>query len=276
MRPQSRPFARAPARPAWSAPPCSLARSDPCAACELPAQNELTHVRQDARAGRGIKGCGGRSTPGFGARDAEVVAQAGHDGPPPQPLRNRPDRRSGAATKGAADGSKRQTRRGGWSSRRTERVDDEPDAEDGGELQRHRLGRGCRPPSSRRRSAGWPPHLASCGAPATRRHIPEERAHITGYDASMSIRRSGCRCECAQVSYGIRRCITNYLRWSSAGEHTSVAVCIELVGQPVEDGRRLRVDALQNGALRVDQRRLRGDEEAAKAGAARVEVLHRC
>ena len=37
---------------------------------------------------------------------------------------------------------------------RTERVDDEPDAEDGGELQRHRLGRGCRPPSSRRRSAG--------------------------------------------------------------------------------------------------------------------------
>ena len=51
---------------------------------------------------------------------------------------------------------------------RTERVDDEPDAEDGGELQRHRPGRGCRPPSSRRRSAGWPPHLASCGAPATR------------------------------------------------------------------------------------------------------------
>ena len=98
-------------------PPCSLARSDPCAACELPAQNELTHVRQDARAGRGIKGCGGRSTPGCGARDAELVAQAGHDGPPPQPLRNRPDRRSGAATKGAADGSKRQTRRGGWSSR---------------------------------------------------------------------------------------------------------------------------------------------------------------
>ena len=153
---------------------------------------------------------------------------------------------------------------------RTERVDDEPDAEDGGELQRHRLGRGCRPPSSRRRSAGWPPHLASCGAPATPRHIAAERASITDGYLSMSIRRSGRRCECAQVSYGIRRCRANYLRWPSAGERTSVAVCIELVGQPVEDGRRLRVDELQNGALRVDQRRLRGEEEAAKAGAARA------
>eukprot|EP00966_Prymnesium_polylepis_P011574 266326-Prymnesium_polylepis.1 len=67
MRPQIGPFARAPARPARPAPPCSLARSDPCAACELHAQNELTHVRQDARADRGIKGCEGRSTPSFGA-----------------------------------------------------------------------------------------------------------------------------------------------------------------------------------------------------------------
>ena len=132
---------------------------------------------------------------------------------------------------------------------RTERVDDEPDAEDGGELQRHRPGRGCRPPSSRRRSAGWPPHLASCGAPATRRHIAAERANITDRDSSMSVRSSGRRCECAQVCCGTRRCRTNYLRSSSAGGRTSTAVCLDLLAQPVEDGRRLRVDALQTMAF---------------------------
>ena len=86
----------------------------------------------------------------------------------------------------------------------------------------------------------------------------------------MSVRSSGRRCECAQVCCGTRRCRTNYLRSSSAGGRTSTAVCLELLAQPVEDGRRLRVDALQNGLLRVDQRRVRGDEEAAKAGVARA------
>jgi len=52
--------------------------------------------------------------------------------------------------------------------------------------------------------------------------------------------------------------------------HCSAAVFLELLDQPVEDGRRLQFDALQNVVLRVDQRRLRGDEEAAKAGVARA------
>eukprot|EP00966_Prymnesium_polylepis_P042392 985004-Prymnesium_polylepis.1 len=73
----------------------------------------------------------------------------------------------------------------------------------------------------------------------------------------MSVRSSGRRCKCAQVC-------------SSAGGRTFTAVFLDLLAQPVEDGRRLRVDALQNGVLHVDQRRLRGDEEAAKTGVARA------
>eukprot|EP00966_Prymnesium_polylepis_P056631 1310252-Prymnesium_polylepis.1 len=54
------------------------------------------HARQTRRSGgqlrdKGLRiGCEGGGTPGFGARDAEIVAQAGHEGPPPQPFRTSP------------------------------------------------------------------------------------------------------------------------------------------------------------------------------------------
>eukprot|EP00966_Prymnesium_polylepis_P302062 6978775-Prymnesium_polylepis.1 len=72
MRPQIRPFARASARPTRLAALHGQIRAQRASYLPKTSSYELTHVRRDARADRGIKGCEGRGTPGFGARDAEI------------------------------------------------------------------------------------------------------------------------------------------------------------------------------------------------------------
>jgi hypothetical protein len=149
----------------------------------------------------------------------------------------------------------------------TERVDDEPDAEDGGE--------------SRRRSAGWPPHLASCGAPATRRHIAAERANITIRDSSkayVSLQElsqgadaSARRCPAGrggaveQTTYGRRALADAPPPPSASSSSTNPSKTADDFGSM-----RSRMACFGAFASSVDLRRLRCDEEAAKVGGSSV------